>query len=74
MNRKKFLKNGALRLGAIVAIPTVISSCSKAEDSDTAASGDCTISPTETKGPFPILTPAQLVRASIIGNRTGVTE
>lgn len=72
MNRKKFLKNGALRLGAIVAIPTVISSCSKAEDSDTATSGDCTISPTETKGPFPILTPAQLVRASIIGNRTGV--
>jgi len=70
MDRKKFLKNGILGLGAIVAIPTVISSCSK--DDDSTGSGSCTTSPHETEGPFPILTPSQLVRASIIGNRTGV--
>lgn len=72
MDRKKFLKNGILGLGAIAAIPTVISSCSKDDDTDPTTSGSCTISPSETKGPFPILTPTQLVRASIIGNRTGV--
>jgi protocatechuate 3,4-dioxygenase beta subunit len=72
MDRKKFLKNGVLGLGAIVAIPTVLSSCSKDDDEISTSSGSCSTSPTETKGPFPILTPTQLVRASIIGNRTGV--
>ena len=72
MDRKKFLKNGVIGLGSIIAIPTVISSCSKDDNTDLTTSGSCTISPTETKGPFPILTPTQLVRASIIGNRTGV--
>ena len=72
MDRKKFLKKGVFGLGAFVAIPTTISSCSKSEDTNPTTSGSCTISPTETKGPFPILTPTQLVRASIIGNRTGI--
>mgnify|MGYP006367543063 FL=1 len=71
MDRKKFLKNGVLGLGTIVGIPTVVSSCSKNE-ANPAVPGSCTTSPTETAGPFPILTPTQLVRASIIGNRTGV--
>jgi protocatechuate 3,4-dioxygenase beta subunit len=71
MDRKKFLKKGLLGFGSIIAIPTVISSCSKDDDNST-STDSCTISPTETKGPFPILTPTQLVRASIIGNRTGV--
>ncbi|MEN9489038.1 MAG: hypothetical protein RL494_1303 [Bacteroidota bacterium] len=71
MDRKNFLKNGLLGLGSIIAIPTVISSCSKDAD-DSSKPGSCTVSPTETKGPFPILTPTQLVRASIIGNRTGI--
>ncbi len=74
MDRKKFLKEGFLGLGAIVAIPSIVGSCS----SDNEASeipdenGNCNISPTETIGPFPIITPAQYVRASIIGDRTGV--
>jgi len=79
MNRKKFLKSSFLGLGAIVALPTAISSCSKDNDTVTtpANSGsnntnDCAISPTETVGSFPILTPAQYVRASIIGDRTGI--
>jgi len=72
MDRKKFLENGILGLSAIIGIPTVISSCSKDDNNNPTPTGSCTVSPTETKGPFPILTPTQLVKASIIGNRTGV--
>src|SRR5688500_17260131 len=80
MDRKKFLTHGFLGLGAIVALPTAITSCSK-DDADVMAnsangggnnSNDCVVSPTETVGPFPILTPAQYVRASIIADRIGI--
>lgn len=71
MDRKKFLKNGALGLGSIIALPTMISSCSK--DDDTVIDPNtCAVSPTETDGPFPIKTPADWVRENIIGDRTGV--
>ncbi|EJL65280.1 hypothetical protein [Flavobacterium sp. CF136] len=73
MDRKKFLKNSFLGLGAIVALPTAISSCSKDNDAVTTPansgsnnSNDCAISPTETVGPFPILTPAQYVRPVLL--------
>jgi len=56
-------------LSTIVAIPTLVSSCKKDEDYDPNA---CVESATETAGPFPIRTPADLVRENIIGNRTGV--
>lgn len=69
MKRKHFLKKGILGLSSIVAIPTLISSCKGDDDFDPTA---CVDSPTETAGPFPIKTPAQLVRENIIGNRTGV--
>ncbi len=69
MNRKNFLKKGALGLGSIVAIPTMISSCKKDDDFDPNA---CAESAEETAGPFPIKTPADYVRENIIGNKTGV--
>ena len=70
MDRKKFLKKGTLGLGSIIAIPTMISSCKDEEDNvDPSA---CAVSPSETAGPFPIKTPADWVRANIIGDRTGV--
>ncbi|WP_163409835.1 dioxygenase family protein [Flavobacterium ajazii] len=78
MDRKKFLRSGLFGFGAIIALPAVISSCSKDNDNESSDdtgnnSGDnCSLSPTETRGPFPILTPVQYVRASIIGDRTGV--
>lgn len=75
MDRKKFIKNGLLGFGAFVALPGAITSCSKeddATDGDNSGTDGCDISPVETVGPFPILTPAQYVRASIIGDRTGV--
>ncbi|GAB3219962.1 intradiol ring-cleavage dioxygenase [Algoriphagus aestuariicola] len=71
MKRKKFLKSGALSLGAIVALPTAIFSCSN-EDENNLDSANCEVSPSETLGPFPIQSPAQLAQANIIGNRTGI--
>jgi len=75
MDRKKFLRSGLFGLGAIVALPSVVTSCSNDDTSDSGTPdnpGNCTLSPTETVGPFPILTPLQYIRASIIGDRTGV--
>ncbi len=69
MDRKDFLKNGALGLGTIIAIPTVFSGCGKDEENDPNA---CAESPTETAGPFPIKTPADWIRENIVGDRAGV--
>lgn len=67
MNRKKFLKNSLLGL---ITIPTIMTSC-KEQDLVIDANA-CAVSPTETAGPFPIKTPADWVRANIVGNRTGI--
>lgn len=73
MDRKHFLRKGLLGIGTIVAVPTILSSCSSDDnsipDNDPNA---CATSPAETAGPFPIKTPAQLVRENIIGNKSGV--
>ncbi len=71
MNRKKFLKKGIVGMGAIVAIPSVMSSCSSDDNNDNNPN-TCALSPTETAGPFPIKTPADLVRENIVGNKAGV--
>ena len=74
-SRKKFLKN--FLIGAST-VPLILEACKK----DTAAaatttttgssSGSCTVSPTETAGPFPTITPSSLVRSDIRLDRTGV--
>lgn len=83
MKRKDFLKKGIVGIGTIVAIPTMLNACSS-DDSDTNSSsteddsytndesGDCELSPSETAGPFPIKTPADLVRENIVSDREGV--
>jgi len=71
MNRKKFLKNGVLGIGSIIAIPTVLSSCKKDKDIVIDPNA-CVTSPSETAGPFPIRTPADWVRANVVGDRTGI--
>lgn len=77
MKRDEFLKKGLIGMGTIVAIPTILNSCSSDNDSESpnngsGTPGDCDLSPRETAGPFPIITPADLVRENIIGDRTGV--
>lgn len=68
MDRITFLKKG---IGAIVALPVAVVACSK-EETNPVGIGTCTVSPTETAGPFPIKTPADLVRENIVSDRTGV--
>ena len=66
MKRTEFLKKGAFGLGAIIALPVITESCKKKDPSA------CAESPVETAGPFPIKTPADLVKENILGDRTGI--
>ncbi|MBS7255250.1 dioxygenase family protein [Flavobacterium branchiicola] len=85
MKRKEFLRGlGLVGIGSL-AIP-IINSCSKDNDSsDTStdtgsgsgsgsgsSSGDCSVTPSETAGPFPTITPSSLVKSNIVMDRTGV--
>ncbi|MCB9033458.1 MAG: intradiol ring-cleavage dioxygenase [Chitinophagales bacterium] len=67
MDRKKFLRNGILGLGSLVAVPAIISACNKEENN-----GACSLSPSETAGPFPIKTPSELVLQNIKSDRNGI--
>ena len=71
MDRKKFLKNGLVGIGTIIVVPSLITSCN--DDMEPVVDPNaCAVSPSEIAGPFPIKTPAQLVRENIVGNRTGI--
>lgn len=77
MKRKEFLK----RLGMTSMTLPLLVSCSSADDTnpteddgitseDTAA--DCTVTNSETAGPFPTKNPSSLQREDITGDRTGI--
>jgi protocatechuate 3,4-dioxygenase beta subunit len=69
MDRKKFIRNGLFGLGSIVSLSTFFGIKAKSEAVRNEA---CELAPSETAGPFPIKSPAQLVRENIIGNRSGI--
>ncbi|MDL5514250.1 intradiol ring-cleavage dioxygenase [Arenibacter sp. M-2] len=71
MDRNNFLKKG---LFGLIAVPTVLQACSKDSNpkDDEEDMVDCEISPSETAGPFPIKTPADLKKANIVSDRSGV--
>jgi protocatechuate 3,4-dioxygenase beta subunit len=71
MKRKNFLKRGVLGLGTMLAMPTVLTACGN-NGADPNDSTGCSTTPSETKGPFPIKTPSQLVQANIKSDRAGV--
>lgn len=71
MERKDFIKKGMLGMGAIVALPS-LSRCADNDEVTSGELGDCALSPSETTGPFPIKTPAELVQSNIVSDRTGV--
>lgn len=85
MERKEFLKRGLTSLGMFAAVP-ILASCEKEEVASTTTTGtttstgstngssatDCTVTNTETAGPFPIKDPASLVKTDITGDRPGV--
>ncbi|HKZ67538.1 MAG TPA: hypothetical protein VJ111_14330 [Chitinophagaceae bacterium] len=74
-SRKKFLKQ--FLIGA-TSVPLILDACKKEDlvaasnSGSDGGSGSCTVSPTETAGPFPTVTPSSLVRSDIRGDRTGV--
>ena len=76
MDRKKFLRNGILGIASLATATKLLESCSKNDNGDTTTNasedGSCTVSPSETKGPFPIKTPSQLVLENIKSDRIGI--
>ncbi len=76
MDRKKFIRNGILGIASLATATKFLESCSKSDNDETDSSnsgdGSCTVSPSETKGPFPIKTPSQLVLENIKSDRIGI--
>lgn len=73
MDRKKFLTGGIVGVSSLLAAPSLLSSCSKDDNNEPVIDpNSCAVSPTETDGPFPNKTPAQLVMENIVGNRSGI--
>ena len=70
MKKRDFLKKTLTSFGSIVALP-VFAGESSADRPDEKAGG-CEGSPKETRGPFPIKSPASLMRANIVADRQGI--
>lgn len=66
MERLDFLKKGLGFMGMALIAPSLIA---KKEDT---ALPNCTVTNSETAGPFPTLLPASLITSNIVGDRTGV--
>ncbi len=76
MNRKDFLKGLGLAGVTAVAAPILVH-CRNDEDSsdttvDNTISTACSVTNTETEGPFPTKSPSSLVTSNIVSDRTGV--
>lgn len=56
----------------MVVAPSLISACKSNDDDDIISPFACEPSPTETAGPFPIVSPSSLVKSNIVGDRDGI--
>lgn len=77
VSRKDFLKSLGLAGVTVVAAPFVLNCRSDSDEEDNATidnsvSTDCSVTNTETEGPFPTKSPSSLVLNNIVGDRTGV--
>ncbi|MES2488083.1 MAG: T9SS type A sorting domain-containing protein [Bacteroidota bacterium] len=75
MERKAFIKNSIGFLGMAVAAPSLLKASGvidNRQDNANMLLDGCTVSPTETAGPFPTITPANWVRTDITDGRTGI--
>ncbi|GAA4469747.1 intradiol ring-cleavage dioxygenase [Nibrella saemangeumensis] len=88
MDRKEFLKKGFGSLLGIATISSVLGACKDSEVDAVSTTGsgtttstgstngssasNCSVSPTETEGPFPTKVPTNFVRKDIRDDRTGV--
>ncbi|GAA0525483.1 intradiol ring-cleavage dioxygenase [Chitinophaga japonensis] len=77
MERKLFLKNSLAALG-LATIAPLMKACSKDDDvgtdtdTDTGSSGECSVTPTETAGPYPTKNPSSYERSNIVDGQEGV--
>lgn len=83
MNRNEFLTRGFGSLVGISAISPLIEACGKADDivpatttptgsNNGSSASNCTVTSSETAGPFPTKVPANFVRKDITDGRAGV--
>lgn len=76
MNRQQFVKQGFLGLGGLLTGGGLLQACTQLAAptvAGTVSASDCTtVSPSETKGPFPIKSPAELVKSNIVSDRNGI--
>ncbi len=70
MKKRDFLKKTLTSFGSIVALPVLAGKTSTNKPNDEIPA--CDVSPKETRGPFPIKSPADLMRANIIADRQGI--
>lgn len=70
MERKDFLRNSFGFLGLAVAAPSLLRA--KETNAELTETLVCSVTNSETAGPFPTITPASYVRTNMIGDRTGV--
>ncbi len=75
MQRKEFIK----RLGLSSLVAPFVAACGNENvdpipvtDASSTGSGSCTVSPSETAGPFPTKSPSSLVMTDIRSDRTGI--
>lgn len=87
MERKSFIKSGIAALGVAFIAP-LANSCKKDADTTTttstsssssssgsgssSSSGSCSVTSSETAGPYPTITPSSYVRSNIVDGQTGV--
>ncbi|PZV85390.1 dioxygenase-like protein [Algoriphagus aquaeductus] len=69
MDKREFLKKTLAGFGTIVSLPVL---GGDAKISSNAGIPECDVSPKETRGPFPIKSPSDLMRANIVGDRQGI--
>lgn len=68
MERKEFLK----RLGMSTIVLPLLGACDDNDVVPESDAGECTITPSETAGPFPTKDPSSMVMVDITSDRTGV--
>lgn len=71
INRKDFLKKMGLA-GVTIAAAPVLMHCRTDDNSSSSENASCSVTDSETAGPFPTKTPSSLVRTNIVGDRTGI--
>jgi protocatechuate 3,4-dioxygenase beta subunit len=77
MERKQFLKGGLAALGLVAIAPLACKkssgdASSSSSSSDSSSSGSCTVTSSETAGPYPTITPSSYVRSNIVDGQSGV--